>query len=109
MPTDEPWRVVKIDLEGAEDEALRVLAPVIAAGAIEHMLIEVSPVFRGVEHYAGLVRGLMDAGYVVYRLPPKGMTRPLADPADQLVRLGDPSSIDPHQENLWCRHEGAAW
>lgn len=60
---------VKIDLEGAEDQAVRVLWPSIRAGLVDAILMEVSPVFD--DYYPGLVNKLINQGYEAYMMPPK--------------------------------------
>lgn len=118
-PDSQPWgpipiRLAKIDIEGAEDQAVRVLWPSIEAGLVDHMLIEISPVFA--DYYPDLVASLLDAGYDGYLLPPK------AQPAHRLSVLPDDLEqwkLDPatvretvagyYQENVWFSRQGAAW
>lgn len=103
-------RLAKIDVEGAEAAAVEWLWPVIAAGALEHLAIEMSPCFA--PGYPELAERLASAGMVAYRLPEKARppTR-LEDPERDLERLSDPAAhvATIRQENLWWRHEGASW
>jgi len=62
--------LAKIDLEGAERDAIRMLWPSIEAGLVDRLLIEISPCFDS--YYGDLVLDLLDAGYAAYRLPEKG-------------------------------------
>lgn len=117
-PLDPLYRIAlaKLDLEGAEDEAIRVLWPSIEAGLVDHMLIEISPVFAS--YYPELVVKLVDAGYRAYTLPPR--QRPP-------ISLIDPACLEPyridtltrgvlaklvagwHQEDVFFVREGVAW
>ena len=58
---------VKIDIEGAEADAVKMLAPVM--DNVDFMLIEISPCFN--DTYPGLVRGIMDQGFRAYVTPTK--------------------------------------
>lgn len=109
-----PIRLAKIDIEGAEDQAVRVLWPSIEAGLVDFLLIEISPVFA--DYYPDLVASLLDAGYDGYMLPPK-----MQPPARLDVFPDDlePGRIDPAtaretvaswtQANVWFAREGASW
>jgi hypothetical protein len=77
-----PSHVVKIDIEGAEEYAIRALGPNIAAGMVPYILMEVSPCFN--DSYPELVTSLMDRGYHAYNMPPK-QTPPVV--IDQLSDL----------------------
>lgn len=110
-------RFAKLDLEGAEDEAVRMLWPTIEAGLLDHMLIEVSPCFA--DYYPDLMVNLVDAGFRVYLLPPKS-TPPheIDDPERDLApwRLDTLSTPDLRarvaswtQEDVWLRREEASW
>ncbi len=61
--------LAKIDIEGAENDAIRMLWPLIEAGRVDHLMIEVSPCFAG--YYPQLVADLVDVGYQAWLLPPK--------------------------------------
>lgn len=61
--------VAKIDVEGAEQYAVRKLQPLIDGGFVRYMLIEMSPVFN--ETYLALAHGLMDQRFVGYEMPAK--------------------------------------
>lgn len=104
-------RFAKVDVEGAENEAIRILMPSLRRGRVEHLCVEVSPVFA--DYYPAMLRDLMDLGYVAYLLPGK-QTPParLEDPEWDLRRLTyrDLESIpSQHQLNIWLRHVGASW
>ena len=45
LGVDRQVRLAKIDVEGAERDAVRMLWPSIEAGMVDHLLVEVSPVF----------------------------------------------------------------
>lgn len=62
-------RLVKIDIEGNDEHALRVVWPLIDAGLCEHLLVELSPVFN--DSYAELAERLRAARYRAY-LPHAG-------------------------------------
>lgn len=102
--------LAKVDVEGAEDEAVRVLWPAIADGRVSHLLVEVSPVFS--DGYPVLCERIVAAGYRAYRLPPK--QRPPADfsgLADLApFRLDDVAAyvrtVD--QANVWFSREAVA-
>lgn len=52
---------VKMDIEGAEQHALRMIEPLIDAGNVATILMEVSPVFN--DSYPAVVRSLFERGY----------------------------------------------
>jgi hypothetical protein len=78
-PDSKPWAVsdllsdasvvAKIDIEGAEVDAVRMMQEWIDAGRVKYMLIEISPVFN--DTYPDLVIGLVENGFIPYKLPPK--------------------------------------
>lgn len=77
-----PIRLAKIDVEGAEDQAIRMLWPLITSEAIDYLLIEVSPVFA--DYYGDLMVDMTLNGYSPFLLPPKrtpphSFENPLAD------------------------------
>lgn len=107
-------RFAKIDVEGAEDQVIRILWPLIENGMVDHMLIEVSPVFD--DYYGDLVARIIDVGYDALLLPPKGQPSwSLSNPAEDLQpgrldRAGIEATVNGwHQENLWFVRHGAAW
>ncbi len=110
-----PVRFAKLDVEGAEDVALRSLWPNVSAGLVDHLLIEVSPCFA--DYYPSLVRDLIDAGYAAYCLPDKArppitLDDPAFDMQPYLIDTGPGleawvASI--RQQDLWFRREGASW
>lgn len=110
-------RLAKIDVEGAENNVIRILWPSIEAGLVDHVLIEVTPLFA--DYYPTLVADLVEVGYRAWVLPPK--RRPPVD-------LGDPeTALVPYrldtlpadvlavtvagwgQEMVWCSAPGASW
>lgn len=112
-----PLRLVKIDVEGAERDAVRILWPSIEAGLVDHLLIEISPCFA--DYYPDLVCDLIDADYEAYLLPPK-QSPPLSldDPEHDLA----PFRLDTlmrstlrelvaswRQEDCWFKRRGASW
>ena len=50
---DERVRLVKSDVEGSEDEVIRVCLPLLERQQIDYMLLEISPVFK--DFYPALV------------------------------------------------------
>ena len=116
-PAMEPTRIrlAKVDLEGADAEAVRVLWPSIASGFVDHMMIECSPVFVPGEHYPELVASIVAEGYRAYLLPAK-QSPPITitAPERDLVRIDDDPELRArvagwHQEDVWFRREGASW
>lgn len=71
--------VVKIDVEGAEQHAIAMLAPHI--DDVDFALIEISPVFN--DSYPALVQRMLDWGFEPYEIPPRG------DPPIKLDQLAD--------------------
>lgn len=59
----------KIDVEGAEPEAVEMLWPIIEANRMDFMLIELSPTFH--DRYPSLVRRLMGTGFDMGTIPDK--------------------------------------
>lgn len=113
-----PVRLAKLDLEGAEDQAIRMLWPLIEARKIDHLMIECSPVFA--DYYGELVVNLIHKGYVAYRLPPK-FRPPVILGYDlnvemQPYRISHWTDVEViewvdscGQEDLWFRRFGAGW
>jgi hypothetical protein len=58
---DLPVRIVKIDIEGNEPDAVRVLAPFFEHRMVQYAMIEVSPAFG--PHYQPMVQAMFDYGY----------------------------------------------
>lgn len=113
----EGYRLVKIDLEGAEAEAVRVLGPALETGMVDHLLIEVSPTFKPGAHYPDLVVGLVARGYEAYLLPPKA-TPPIEyhTPEQYLDRIDTLTERALRdliarcgQAMVWFKREGADW
>ena len=60
----QPVRLMKIDIEGLEPEAVRVYAPLFEQRLVEHAVIEVSPVFKEyTDSTTAMVRQLLEWGY----------------------------------------------
>lgn len=112
-------RFAKVDLEGADADGVRMLWPYVEAGLLDHLLVEVSPVFVPGPHYPDLVCRIIDAGYEAYRLPPKqqppySMQSVGAAMAPQLLNSWPREDLRSwvegcHQEDLWFRRQGATW
>lgn len=67
LDADMPVRVAKIDIEGAEQWAIRMLSPTLEARNVDYLLMEVSPVFN--DTYPDLVEQIAGYGYDVYVIP----------------------------------------
>lgn len=107
-----PYRLAKLDMEGAEFDGIRILWPSIAAGLVDHILMEVSPVFA--DGYPELVTSIMEAGYRAYMLPGKYLPpHRLVDPERDLMPLEvkhiGSALASWSQEMLWFRREDASW
>lgn len=105
-------RLVKMDLEGAEANAVDVLWPAIREGLVDHILMEVSPCFN--DSYPPLLDTLCDAGFELYALPEKRRPpHPLIDPSTDLtciVKAEIPSFVASfHQTDVWLKHSDASW
>jgi hypothetical protein len=61
--------LAKIDIEGAEEHAVDLLWLSIEKGLVDHLLIEISPVFN--DSYPDLVVRLLEAGYEAWVMPDK--------------------------------------
>jgi hypothetical protein len=107
-PTDERI-AVKIDIEGAEADAVAMLAG--AMDMIDFMLIEISPVFN--DTYPELVRSLMDSGFRAYVTPTKQMPPArleiFPDDLREFEMEGDVEALIKtwHQENVLFVRDGA--
>lgn len=107
-----PYRLAKLDLEGAEFDGIRILWPSIVAGLVDHLLIEVSPVFS--DGYPELVTSIIRADYRAYMLPGKAIPpHRLDDPERDLMPLEvkhiGPALASWSQEMMWFRREDASW
>lgn len=60
-------RFLKSDLEGSEDQLLRVTLPLFEAGVVDSALLEVSPIFA--DHYIDTCSTIMDCGYSAVFVP----------------------------------------
>lgn len=63
----QPIRVAKIDIEGAEQWAIRIIQQSLDDRLIDYVLMEVSPVFN--DSYPDLVEQVAGYGYEVYVIP----------------------------------------
>lgn len=66
----EEVQLVKIDIEGAERWAVRMIDPLLGQRKINYLLIEVTPIFN--DSYPALVEKIAGYGYDVYLVPHKG-------------------------------------
>lgn len=69
LPLGDDRVVVKIDIEGAEADAVKMLAGIM--GNVDFMLIEISPCFN--DTYPDLVCGLIESGFNAYLVPQKSL------------------------------------
>ncbi len=112
-----PIALAKIDVEGSERDAVAMLRPSIEAGLVDHLLIEVTPLFA--DYYGGLVADLVEQGYRAWRLPPKNVPpfRMMFLPEDlepwrisDLPRAELVALVDSwRQEMVWFSRPGAKW
>lgn len=79
-----PIRLVKVDLEGNDEHAVRCLEQALLERRVEELVVEISPCFNG--RYPALVAKLQGYGYEVFRG---------GAPWD--------GSWDFHQDNFWFR------
>lgn len=111
----QPIRLAKIDTEGAEGDAVRVLWPVIEAGLVDHLLVELSPTFRPGAHYPDLASRLLAAGFDAYQLPPKQQPPACLDDPDRDLKplseseLREIAGREGHQEDVWFKRRDASW
>jgi hypothetical protein len=99
---------VKIDVEGAEPEAVEALESHLSTTAIDFMLIEISPVFH--DRYPAMVRRIMEDGFLAGVLPEKS---PRPAPFEGIADLTFFDNIDAtldematwHQQNVLFAHE----
>ena len=71
-----PVRLIKMDIEGSEDQAIRICRPLL--GVVDYLLVEVSPVFA--DHYPQTVQTVVDCGYRGFVVPVDGHEAFSADP-----------------------------
>ncbi len=110
-------RVAKLDIEGAEADAIRMMEPALAAERVDFLLMEVSPCFA--PGYPELVANLCALhGFEAFMLPPKHLPPiSMENPREALApyRLPeDPADIEDQvaswaQEDLWFARIGAEW
>ena len=74
----QPVRLLKVDIEGLEREAVRVFRPGLVLHDIDWVMLELTPSFPGSD-IGGIVAQLHAAGYQTRLVPEKG------DPVDGLV------------------------
>ena len=65
---DSTVRLVKADVEGAERHAVRTIEPLLDAGLVDHLLLEISPVFNDTYHV--LCTELVWRGFRAWRFDP---------------------------------------
>lgn len=82
-----PVRLVKIDVEGAEIEAVRIIRPLLDAGLVDSLLVECSPEFDS--YYPELIDMLIGYGYTATVVGKAG-ERPVAG-----------ATLGPVQQNVW--------
>lgn len=114
-----PYRFVKIDLEGAEADAVDALAGLLLAGQVEHLLIEISPVFRPGDHYPDLVERLIGYGFEAHVVPEKAVPPRPFDNAEQYLAASRIDTLGPErlralvnswdQRDCWFKHRDASW
>ena len=110
---DSHVRFVKIDLEGAELDAVMMLSSYLQDKTIDHMMIEVSPCFD--DYYPNLVTSIMRMGYRAFMLPPKRRppiqldTPEVALKPYELVHNVKTRVASWHQEDVWFMREDATW
>lgn len=97
--------LLKIDVEGAENHALRVFGPLIRAGRVDALLIEVSPCFD--DYYPQMVVELAEAGYVPYLIPGKNenLDAWAADPLGALAACQMPAHPGPLAAEVASFHQ----
>lgn len=71
MAGDDLRYVVKIDIEGAEPAAIKMLRPALADSRVDYILIEMSPMFH--DGYPALTRKIMSYGMNMGILPAKSV------------------------------------
>jgi hypothetical protein len=84
-------RLLKADIEGLEREAVRVFRPMLEAGRVDWLLLELTPSFPGSD-VAGVVRVLNDCGYGVWLVPTKG-----TDVGGSVLRMCHTSPVTPEE------------
>lgn len=108
--TGECFRLVKIDLEGAERDAVRVLWPFIEAHQVDHLCIEVSPVFA--DYYPDLVGDLLALGYRCWQVPEKNrQQRPVLDDIEHDLIPWRLDTLPRDELRAWIagQHQFNAW
>lgn len=66
----QPVALLKIDIEGAEDEAIEACRPLLEQRLVEFILIEASPCFA--DYYPEMIARIMGYGYGCAMVPDKG-------------------------------------
>lgn len=98
---------VKMDLEGAEPDGVRILGPLLDAELIDYMLIEISPVFH--DGYTEMWNTLCWEGMSPYRLPAKSHPPARLRGLQDLTPIGGHGSheiLTGHQENVLFVRDG---
>lgn len=109
-PATHPIRLLKVDIEGLEGDAVTVFWEGFSSQAIDYAMIEVTPAF-GEAQATVIMRLLAGFGYSAYRIP-KGYQSnvPAHDPLDYLAaerRIDAPADIlQWPQSNVWFAREG---
>lgn len=109
--------LAKIDVEGAERDALRALWPSIEAGKVAHLMVEVTPSFG--PGYPDLVCDLIDAGYLAFELPAKRTPPAILEELPRDLMPGYLNDLPRDvlrktvegwdQRNIWFVREDARW
>lgn len=97
----DPHVAVKIDVEGAEPEAVAALAGILHC--VDYMMIEVTPVFDA--DYTDMIYRLFDAGFIAGLLPHKARPAPRLDSLLDLEWIKEPFAPAWHQENVLFARE----
>ena len=86
LPVGQAVRLAKIDVEGADHEATRMLGPLLADGNVDYVLVELSPEFGTA--WLSVVGDLSDAGLEGFLVPTKGddVAAYEADPLGETLR-----------------------
>jgi hypothetical protein len=93
----------KIDVEGAEPEAVEMLFRSFPLSSIDYMMIEISPVFH--DRYPAMVRRIMEAGFAAGVLPEKSLHPPPFNGVVDLAYSDNPAVFSEwvatwHQQNV---------
>jgi hypothetical protein len=104
----QPMRsTVKMDLEGAEPDGVRILGPLLDAGLLDYLLIEISPVFH--DDYTEMWYILDEYDMRPFRLPGKQHPPARLRGFQDLTPIDAPAAVEiltGHQENVLFVREG---